>query len=106
MHRFFEIYNELERFKQTATVSELIDKIYDLTGLYNYYSAFPDGEKRRANLDMLPAYAISFENTSYSGLFGFIRYYEKLINKDLDYGEAGTASVGNCVRIMSIHKYR
>lgn len=104
LHRFFEIYNELERFKQTATVSELIDKIYDLTGLYNYYSAFPDGEKRRANLDMLPAYAISFENTSYSGLFGFIRYYEKLINKDLDYGEAGTASVGNCVRIMSIHK--
>ena len=104
LKRFFKIYRELESFRTTASVSELIDKIYDLTGLYDYYSAFPDGERRKANLDMLPAYAIQFESTSYSGLFGFIRYYEKLKGRDLDYGEAGDTPVGNCVRIMSIHK--
>ena len=104
LNSFFKLYRKLEDFKQTASVTELIDKIYDLTGLDYYYSAFPDGERRKANLEMLPMYAEKFESTSYSGLFGFIRYYEKLKGRDLDYGEAGDTSAVNCVRIMSIHK--
>ncbi len=102
--RFFSLYRELEEYKQTSSVSELIDKIYNQTGIYDYFSAFPDGERRKANLDMLPAYAVDFENTSYSGLFGFIRYYDKLKNHELDYGEAGTRTLADCVHIMSIHK--
>ena len=102
--RFFSLYRELEEFKQTSSVSELIDKIYNRTGIYDYFSAFPDGERRKANLDMLPAYAVDFENTSYSGLFGFIRYYDKLKNHELDYGEAGARTMADCVHIMSIHK--
>ncbi|MBQ6024758.1 MAG: UvrD-helicase domain-containing protein [Lachnospiraceae bacterium] len=102
--RFFSLYRELEEFKQTSSVSELIDKIYNRTGIYDYFSAFPDGERRKANLDMLPAYAVDFENTSYSGLFGFIRYYDKLKNNELDYGEAGARTMADCVHIMSIHK--
>ena len=102
--RFFGMYRELEEYKQTSSVSELIDKIYDLTGLYDYFCALPDGERRKANLDMLPGYAVSFESTSYSGLFGFIRYYDKLKNHELDYGEAGLKTSADCVHIMSIHK--
>lgn len=102
--RFFSLYRELEEYKQTSSVSELIDKIYNRTGIYDYFSAFPDGERRKANLDMLPAYAVDFENTSYSGLFGFIRYYDKLKNHELDYGEAGAKTMADCVHIMSIHK--
>ncbi|MBR4145377.1 MAG: helicase-exonuclease AddAB subunit AddA [Lachnospiraceae bacterium] len=102
--KFFGMYRELEEYKETSSVSELIDKIYDLTGLYDYFCALPDGERRKANLDMLPGYAVSFENTSYSGLFGFIRYYEKLKNHELDYGEAGLKTSADCVHIMSIHK--
>ena len=104
INTFFSLYHELEDFKQTASVTELIDKIYDMTEVYRYYSVLPDGERRRANLDMLPGYAVKFESTSYSGLFGFIRYYEKLRTKELDYGEAGSKPAGNSVRIMSIHK--
>lgn len=102
--RFFSLYRELEEYKHTSSVSELIDKIYNRTGIYDYFSAFPDGERRKANLDMLPAYAVDFENTSYSGLFGFIRYYDKLKNHELDYGEAGARTMADCVHIMSIHK--
>ena len=102
--RFFSLYRELEEYKQTSSVSELIDKIYNRTGIYDYFSAFPDGERRKANLDMLPGYAVDFENTSYSGLFGFIRYYDKLKNHELDYGEAGAGTQADCVHIMSIHK--
>ncbi|MBR4781121.1 MAG: helicase-exonuclease AddAB subunit AddA, partial [Lachnospiraceae bacterium] len=102
--RFFSMYRELEEYKETSSVSELIYKIYDLTGLYDYFCALPDGERRKANLDMLPGYAVSFENTSYSGLFGFIRYYDKLKNHELDYGEAGLKTTADTVHIMSIHK--
>ncbi|MBR4777544.1 MAG: UvrD-helicase domain-containing protein, partial [Lachnospiraceae bacterium] len=102
--RFFGMYRELEEYKETSSVSELIYKIYDLTGLYDYFCALPDGERRKANLDMLPGYAVSFENTSYSGLFGFIRYYDKLKNHELDYGEAGLKTTADTVHIMSIHK--
>ena len=104
VRKFLNLFNELDAFKQTATVSELIEKIYDVTGLYYYYSAMPDGERRKANLDMLPGYAVKFEETGFSGLFGFIRYYEKMKNRELDYGEAGSVSTRNSVCIMSIHK--
>ena len=102
--RFIELYRELDKYRQSASVSELIDKIYRSTDICDYYSAMPDGEMRKANLDMLPIYAVQYENTSYSGLFSFIRYYDKLLSKDLDYGEAGSKAAGNSVRIMSIHK--
>ncbi len=101
---FFELYNKLQEQRHYSSVAELIESIYSNTNLYYYYSALPDGEKRKANLDMLPGYAVNYENTSYSGLFSFIRYYEKLKNNELDYGEAGARVTGNCVRIMSIHK--
>ncbi len=104
LHAFFTLYDDLQEYRKSSSVSELIQKIYSDTGLYNYFSACPDGEKRKANLDMLPGYAVDYENTSYSGLFSFIRYYEKLKNRELDYGEAGARIAGNCVRIMSIHK--
>ncbi|MBR4341398.1 MAG: helicase-exonuclease AddAB subunit AddA [Lachnospiraceae bacterium] len=104
LKEFFLLYNELQEYRKTSSVSELIEKIYSSTGMYYYYSAMSDGERRKANLDMLPSYAATYETTSYSGLFSFIRYYEKLKSKEIDYGESGSAVVGNCVRIMSIHK--
>ena len=54
---------------------------------------------------MLVQKAIQFEETSYSGLFHFIRYIEKLHKYDVDFGEADAVSGSdNSVRIMSIHK--
>ena len=104
LKEFFMLYDDLQEYRKSSSVSELIQKIYSDTGLYHYFSACPDGEKRKANLDMLPMFAVDYENTSYSGLFSFIRYYEKLKSRELDYGEAGARIAGNCVRIMSIHK--
>jgi len=65
----------------------------------------PAGDKRKANLDMLIVRAIKFEETSYSGLFHFIRYIEKLDKYNIDYGEAKIVGKdNNTVKIMSIHK--
>ena len=59
--------------------------------------------RRRINVEMLLTRAESFEKTSYSGLFHFIRYMEQLEKYDIDYGETGAsdenADVGGSWRV-------
>lgn len=87
------------------SIHELILKVLEDSGYYYFASAMPAGEKRRANIDMLIQRAVSFESTSYRGLFHFIRYIEKLNKYDVDFGEAEIAGGNdNTVKIMSIHK--
>ncbi len=98
----------LETFRMESTylpIHELIYRVYERTGYYNYVSAMPAGQTRRANLDMLVEKAAAYEKTSYKGLFHFIRYIESLKKFNTDFGEASIAGEEeNTVRIMSIHK--
>ncbi len=101
-------FAKLEHFRLLASylpIHELIYRIYEETGYYDYVSAMPAGETRRANLDMLVEKAAEYEKTSYKGLFHFIRYIENLKKYNSDFGEASTVGEeDNTVRIMSIHK--
>lgn len=105
LNHFFE---KLDRFRLLASylpIHELIYRLYEETGYYDYVSAMPAGETRRANLDMLVEKAAEYEKTSYKGLFHFIRYIENLKKYNSDFGEASTVGEeDNTVRIMSIHK--
>ena len=98
----------LEGLRQDARylpVHQLLYRAFEAGGYYDYVSAMPAGETRRANLDMLVEKAIAYEATSYKGLFHFIRYIEKLKKYDTDFGEANVAGEqADTVRIMSIHK--
>lgn len=86
-------------------IHELLYRIYKETGYYDYVSAMPSGETRRANLDMLAEKASAYEATSYRGVFHFIKYIAKLKRYNSDFGGASTKSEhGDTVRIMSIHK--
>ncbi|WP_243107515.1 3'-5' exonuclease [Clostridium sp. OF09-36] len=102
---FFE---RLERFRLLASylpIHELIYRLYEETGYYDYVSAMPAGATRRANLDMLVEKAAAYEKTSYKGLFHFIRYIDNLKKYNSDFGEASVVGEeDNTVRIMSIHK--
>lgn len=101
-------FGRLDGFRQMSTylpIHKLIYHIYENTGYYDYVSAMPAGETRRANLDMLVEKAAAYEQTSYKGLFHFIRYIENLKKYNTDFGEATTVGEeDNTVRIMSIHK--
>ena len=105
LNGFFE---KLEQFRLLASylpIHELIYRLYEETGYYDYVSVMPAGETRRANLDMLVEKASEYEKTSYKGLFHFIRYIENLKKYNSDFGEASTVGEeDNTVRIMSIHK--
>ncbi|MCM1309386.1 MAG: PD-(D/E)XK nuclease family protein, partial [Butyrivibrio sp.] len=95
-------YREKARF---TAIRELISELVYGSGYYDYVGTMGAGALRRANLDMLVQKAKEFERTSYSGLFNFLRYVEKIRKYDVDYGEAHTVSeADDVVRIMSIHK--
>ena len=103
--KLVDMVNKYRGMAQIYTIRELISKIIYDTGYYDYAGAMPGGKIRKANLDMLVQKAGEFEHTSYSGLFNFLRYIERLQKYDVDYGEGQTGSGDdNLVRIMSIHK--
>ncbi|MBE5966829.1 MAG: helicase-exonuclease AddAB subunit AddA [Lachnospiraceae bacterium] len=105
LERFLE---QLEKFRSMVAytpIHELLQEVLEQTGYYYYVMAMPGGERRKANIDMLISQAVRFERGSYSGLFHFIRYIEKLHKYEVDFGEAATSGEqDNTVRIMSIHK--
>lgn len=100
--------NQLDQYRSMVcflSIHQLILKVLKDTGYYHFAAAMPGGEKRKANIDMLVQKAVQFESTSYSGLFHFVRYIEKLHKYDIDFGEASIAGENdNTVKIMSIHK--
>lgn len=99
------LVNSLRDAAVYLPIHELLYRIYKQTGFYDYVSAMPSGETRRANLDMLAEKAAAYEATSYRGVFHFIKYIEKLKRYNTDFGGASTVSEhGDTVRIMSIHK--
>lgn len=75
------------------------------TGYLYDVLAMPGGFQRAANVEMLLEKAETYEKSSFSGVFHFIRYMEQIQKYDVDYGEAATLDENaNVVRIMTIHK--
>lgn len=101
---FSGMLSEYRKKSAYLSIHELLYDLYEGTGYYDYVSAMPAGEVRRANLSMLVEKASAYEKTSYTGLFHFIRYIENLKKYDTDFGEASLAGEENTVRVMSIHK--
>lgn len=99
-----QIHKFQELIPYTA-ISGLLWKILEDTGYAKYIASLPGGRQRAANLEMLMEKAISFEGTSYKGLFNFIRYIEQLQKYNVDYGEANLLDENmDVVCLMSIHK--
>ncbi len=102
---FLEMIGELRRMVPFTPIHELIRRILDQTGYLDCAAAMSAGAARTANLEMLALLAENYEQSSYRGLFNFVRYIEKLQRYEVDYAEAGTLESGeDTVRIMSIHK--
>ncbi len=101
---FFTLYDRLRNEADYVSIHELIQNFYRYSSFRDVVTVMPGGERRRGNLDMLVAKAKQYEATSFSGLYDFIRYIDRLIKYEVDFGEAGGGAAGQMVRIMSIHK--
>lgn len=101
---FYELINKYRDMATYMPVRELISNMITDTGYLEYVTALSGGNQRRANVLMLLERATDFENTSFHGLFRFIRYIEGLKAKEVDYGEISiTDEASDLVRIITDH---
>lgn len=102
---FLTVLKDYRERARHLSIHDLLDQVLRESGYLNLVRAMPAGEKRLANVEMLLNQAVSFERTSYKGLFSFIRYMQQLQKYEVDFGEADvTGENEDVVRIMSIHK--
>lgn len=109
LQRRLEVFLEfLERMRAAVPYTplhELIWMILTGTGYMDYATALPGGIQRAANLRLLIDKSIDYEQTSYVGLFNFVRYINRMMKKQVEI--SGVNVVGeneNVVRIVSVHK--
>ena len=103
--KFLADVEEKQSEAEYIPLNELIWKIYVDTGYYNYVSLMPGGVLRQANLKMLFERAKEYDKVSFSGLFNFIKFIEKLKSSNSDLSAAKIIGENdNVIRIMSIHK--
>lgn len=106
---------KLERFLSTLTayrqkvaytpIKELLQQLIADTSYDAYVGSMPGGDQRIANIELLLEKAGAFQNTSFYGLFHFIRYLETIQEQEVDFGEANILDENaDVVRIMTIHK--
>src|SRR5690625_1562522 len=90
---------------KSDSLSALIWEIFQETGYYDFVGGIPGGRQRQANLRALYDRARSYEETTFRGLFRFLRFIERMETKNKDLGEARALSEQeDVVRIMTIHQ--
>ncbi len=105
IEKFLTFLSLWKQESEYLSLAELIWKIYTDTSFLDYVGLMPNGNLRQANLRMLFERAKEYEKTSFSGLFQFIRFIEKLKSGNSDMAAAKViGETENVVRIMSIHK--
>ncbi|MCM3512514.1 helicase-exonuclease AddAB subunit AddA [Carnobacterium inhibens] len=101
---FLNLLNKWRELARRDHLVALIWTIYDDTGFLDYVGGMSSGKQRKANLHALYERAASYEKTSFKGLFQFVRFIEKMQEKDKDLAEPTAISEDeNAVRVMTIH---
>lgn len=90
---------QYRRLAVVLPLPTLISRLLYLTDYLNTVSAMEGGEKRRSNLLLLTTLAESYTADHDGDIKGFVRY----VQKQSDSGLRPGLSVGNTVRIMTIH---
>ncbi|MGI9952518.1 helicase-exonuclease AddAB subunit AddA [Moorellaceae bacterium AZ2] len=106
--RLAAFWQKLESWRTLARrgkLSDLIWTIFRQTGYYDWAGGLPGGRQRQANLRALIDRARQYEQTSLRGLFGFLRFIDRLMESGEDLAEAQPlGEKENVVRLMSVHK--
>ncbi len=102
---FLKLLAELRDLAATAPADRVVSEMLSVTGYLGAVFALPDGEMRRANLEMLISYAEGCEEAGNRGIGAFIRFVDRIAEQEGDMIPA-SASLKNAdvVRMMTIHK--
>lgn len=103
--KFLEKLEEWRTLARQGPLSDLIWRLYNETGFYTYVGGMPGGAQRQANLRSLYDRARQYENSTFRGLFRFLRFIDRFREEGNDLGSAGALGENeDVVRVISIHK--
>lgn len=101
---FVEMLADWRTRARQGSLSELIWQLYRDTQFYDFVGGLPGGKQRQANLRALYDRARQYEETSFRGLFRFLRFIERMMERGDDLGAArALGEQEDVVRIMTIH---
>lgn len=103
--RFIADLDRWRGYVKMKSIASLIWTLYEETGFYDFMGALEGGEEAQANLKLLYERAKKYEESGFKGIFNFIRYIERIENRNDDISGAKLINENhNVVRIMTIHK--
>ena len=101
---FISVIETLRKSAAYERSDEVIEQLYDITAFPQVMRSCGEGELKLANLRLLIKYAADREKAGSHGLSAFVRFINRLEERESDLKPAGsTGNGGNCVRIMSVH---
>ncbi|SFA79496.1 MULTISPECIES: helicase-exonuclease AddAB subunit AddA [unclassified Bacillus (in: firmicutes)] len=101
---FYEKLKDWRSQARQGALSELIWQLYRDTRFYDFAGGLPGGKQRQANLRALYDRARQYEETSFRGLFRFLRFIERIMDRGDDLGAArALGEQEDVVRMMTIH---
>ncbi|MDQ0198133.1 helicase-exonuclease AddAB subunit AddA [Neobacillus ginsengisoli] len=104
VRRFYDSLKDWRIMARQGSLSELIWELYRETKFYDFVGGLPGGKQRQANLRALYDRARQYEQTSFRGLFRFLRFIERMTERGDDLGAArALGEQEDVVRIMTIH---
>lgn len=108
-----QLHDKIERFlaqlidfRTIANQNRLVDliwSIYDETGFLDYVGGMPGGKQRQANLHALYQRAAMYEQSSFKGVFQFVRFIEQMQKRNKDLAQAPSQTSSDTVSVMTIH---
>ena len=104
VHTFFKQLDIWRTAARQGALSSLIWQLYRDTGYYDFVGGMPGGKQRQANLLALYTRARQYEESSFRGIFRFLRFIDRMRERGSDLGAArALGEQEDVVRLMTIH---
>lgn len=101
------LYNALNQLRTDSalySLEELIRRIYETTDFMSVMQLYQDGDRKRANLQLLLMYVHSYEENSHGGVSGFLRYVDNMLENGKDFAQASAADGSDlAVSVKTMH---
>lgn len=102
--KFFDYLDQWRTEARQGALSTLIWQLYRDTNYYDFVGGMPGGKQRQANLLALYNRAKQYEESSFRGIFRFLRFIDRMRERGSDLGAArALGEQEDVVRLMTIH---
>jgi ATP-dependent helicase/nuclease subunit A len=105
LQKFLTLHEKWRNFSRHGSLADLIWQVYLDTNYFEMVGAMANGKQRQANLRALHDRALSYEKTSFRGLFRFLRFIDRMHSRGDDLGVAKSiGEADDVVTLLTIHK--